>query len=114
MLIPRTPRAYRGGFHGDNKQAPISMNMNKEQESSGDYIVRCVNNTGEEKDLRINCAEFDAISCPAERVLCIHKKHGVFTGGEPFSLLWIIQEKTMEDMGKIFDRIETLLERSAK
>ena len=91
------------------------MNMKKEQEITGDYIFRCVNNTGEENDLRINCAEFDAISCPSERVLYIHKQHGVFTAGEPFEILsrrW--EEKTMETMCKIFDRIETLLGREGK
>jgi len=55
--------------------------------STGDFVFRCINNIGEEKDLRIDCAEFEAINSPAERVLYFHALHGVFTAGKPFEIL---------------------------
>jgi len=55
--------------------------------NTGDFVFRCINNIGEEKDLRIGCAEFEAINSPTERVLCFHALHGVFTAGKPFEIL---------------------------
>jgi len=55
--------------------------------STGYFVFRCVNNRGQAEDLRIGCAEFEFINSPAERVLCFHALHGVFTAGKPFEIL---------------------------
>jgi len=55
--------------------------------STGYFVFRCVNNRGQAEDLRIGCAEFESINSPAERVLCFHALHGVFTAGKPFEIL---------------------------
>jgi hypothetical protein len=53
---------------------------------SGNFVFRCVNHRGEEKDLRVDCATFEALNSPVARTLCIHAQHRDFTAGEPFEI----------------------------